>query len=76
MPIFLFKSETTKELRAFAGDARGNKLPENLGPWTAVGAIPDDRAPPHGLSRDTIEEAIEDEGFQLWRVKAKPKIES
>jgi hypothetical protein len=38
MRIYIFKSERTKELRAFAGDAIGTKLPENhavvgIGPW-------------------------------------------
>ena len=34
MRIYIFKSERTKELRAFAGDAIGTKLPENHAPWT------------------------------------------
>ena len=62
MRIYIFKSERTKELRAFAGDAIGTKLPENHAPWTVTGA------PPHNLSRETIEEAIETGGFQLWRL--------
>ena len=32
--IYIFKSERTKDLRAFAGDAIGTKLPENHAPWT------------------------------------------
>ena len=70
MRIYIFKSETerTKELRAFAGDAIGTKLPENHAPWTMTGVITDKKAPPHNLSRETIEEAIETGGFQLWRL--------
>ena len=68
MRIYIFKSETTKELRAFAGDSGGTKLPERHAPWTATGVIADGKAPPHNLSRETIEEAIETEGFQLWRL--------
>jgi len=71
MRIFIFKSETRRGLRAFAGDLTGSKLPQNHGPWTATGAIGPDNAPPHNLSRDAIQEAIDAEGFQLWRLSKK-----
>lgn len=71
MRIYIFKSETTRELRAFAGDLIGTKLPANHAPWTVTGVIADNKAPPHNLSRETIEEAIETEGFQLWRLSKK-----
>ncbi len=58
MRIYIFKSETRKELRAFAADLAGSRLPQNHGPW----------APPHNFSRAAIEEAIDAEGFQLWRM--------
>ena len=32
MRIYIFKSETSKELRALAGDPAGSKLPQNHGP--------------------------------------------
>ena len=67
MRIYIFKSETRKDLRAFAGDLTGSRLPQNYGPWTATGAIGPDSAPPYNFSRDAIEEAIDVEGFQLWR---------
>jgi len=67
MRIYIFKSETRKDLRAFAGDLTGSRLPQNHGPWTATGAIGPDSAPPYNFSRDAIEEAIAVEGFQLWR---------
>ena len=69
MRIYIFKSETRGDLRAFAGDLRGSKLPQKHGPWTATGAIGPDNAPPHNFSRRAIEEAIDAEGFQLWRLK-------
>jgi hypothetical protein len=69
MRIYIFKSETRKELRAFAGDPAGSKLPQSHGPWTATGVVSADRAPPHKFSRDAIEEAIGGAGFQLWRMK-------
>jgi hypothetical protein len=71
MRIYIFKSETRSDLRAFAGDLMGSKLPENHGPWTATGAIAPDNAPPHNFSRHAIETAIDAEGFQLWRMSKK-----
>ncbi len=71
MRIFIFKSESKNELRAFAGDLIGSKLPEGHGPWTAVGAIGPDSPPPHNFSRDAIEQAISGKGFQLWRMVKK-----
>ena len=67
MRIYIFKSETRKGLQAFAGDLTGSRLPQHHGPWTATGAIGPDNAPPHNFSRRAIEEAIDAEGFQLWR---------
>ena len=64
-------TETTKELNAFAGDERGDKLPKSHGPWTNTGVVRADRAPPYNLSRPAIEKAIETAGFQLWRVARK-----
>lgn len=68
MRFFIFKSDATPGLRAFCGDVAGTKLPGQHGPWHAVGAVPPDRAPPHNLSRDVIEKAIKEQGFQLWRL--------
>jgi hypothetical protein len=65
MRIYVFKSETRKELRAFAADPRGDLLPRQHGPWTATGVTAEDRAPPHGFSRSDIENAPESSGFQL-----------
>ncbi len=45
----------------------GNQLPKQLGPWHAIGAVAPGQDPPHKLSRDVIEAAIKDQGFQLWR---------
>ena len=72
MRIYIFKSEKRPAgLCAFAADLVGSKLPESHGPWTVTGVVPDDKDPPHKLSRETIEEAIETEGFQLWRLSKK-----
>ena len=72
MRIYIFKSKTTKDLRAFAGDFAGTKLPSSHAPWIATGVIAENNEPPHKLSREVIEESIETEGFQLWRLNKKP----
>jgi hypothetical protein len=69
MRLYIFKSESTKDLRAFAGDEGGTRLPDQHAPWTVTGVVPAEATPPHNLSRETIEEAIETDGFQLWRLK-------
>jgi hypothetical protein len=71
MRLYIFKSDAKTDLRAFAGDLLGSKLPDQLGPWHAVGAVAPGGTPPHQLSRVAIEKAINDQGFQLWRMKAK-----
>ena len=71
MRLYVFKSDAGAGLRAFAGDPAGSKLPDQFRPWHAVGVVRDEKAPPHNLSRDTIEKAINSEGYQLWRVKTK-----
>jgi hypothetical protein len=69
MRIYIFKSETNTELQAFAGDEMGSMLPKNHGPWNVTGIVGAASAPPHNISRATIEGAIAQQGFQLWRMK-------
>ena len=69
MRFYIFKSETTKDLRAFASDPGGEKLPGSHAPWTVTGVVTADAPPPHNLSRAKIEKALETSGFQLWRLK-------
>jgi hypothetical protein len=71
MRIYIFKSETRPGLRAFAGDPGGGKLPQQHGPWTAIGVVRPEADPPHKFSRVSIERAIDGDGFQLWRLGAK-----
>jgi hypothetical protein len=71
MRLFIFKSEPKPELRAFGGDLAGSQLPKQFGPWHAIGAVAPDRNPPHELSREVIETAIKNQGFQLWRMSKK-----
>jgi hypothetical protein len=74
MRIFMFKSDAGSELCAFAGDPEGSKLPQQHGPWHATGVIRPDKQPPHNFSRSAIEKAINEQGFQLWRIKPKEKV--
>jgi hypothetical protein len=71
MRIFIFKSEANPDLRAFGGDLVGGRLPNQFAPWRAIGAVAPDRDPPHNLSRAVIESAINDRGYQLWRMSKK-----
>jgi hypothetical protein len=71
MRIYVFKSDANKELRAFAGDLVGSKLPSQHGPWHATGAVASGKDLPHRMPREQIEKAIANAGFQLWRVKPK-----
>jgi hypothetical protein len=72
MRLYIFKSETRRDLQAFAGEPGGDKLPKHHGPWTGTGIVTDERAPPFNLSRETVENAIAKDGFQLWRRVSKP----
>lgn len=67
MRLYIFRSETKPALNAFAADERGSMLPQNHGPWKVTGVVGATSAPPHNISRTTIEEAIGAHGFQLWR---------
>ena len=71
MRIFVFKSKANPDLGAFSGDLAGLQLPSQFKPWRVVGAIAPDRDPPYKLSRDVIETAIRDRGFQLFRLNKK-----
>lgn len=73
MRIFIFKSETSPELRAFGGDLAGSRLPVQFKPWHAIGSIAPDGVFPYKLSRESIETAINDSGYQLWRMRKKSK---
>jgi len=70
MRLYMFTSRARPDLRAFAGESSGGRLPEKYGPWDATGVVRPDCSPPHRFSRATIEAAIETDGFQLWRLRA------
>jgi hypothetical protein len=70
MQFYIFQSETKVGLKAFAGNAAGSDLPTKFSPWIAIGTVLPERAPPHGFSRAQIETSIQEEGFQLWRMKS------
>ncbi len=74
MRIYVFKSETKRELRAFTDDLVGSKLPTQFAPWHTTGAVAPGKDLPHGFARAQIEKAIVDTGFQIWRLK--PKVQA
>ena len=73
MRIFIFKSEKSTELRAFGGDLMGSRLPVQFRPWRAIGAIAPQGDFPYKLPRESVEAAINDNGYQLWRMRKKNK---
>ncbi len=70
--IYVFKSETARELHAFSGDPAGLELPSQFKPWRVTGAIAPDGEFPYKLPRKAIEAEIRDRGYQLWRTKKAP----
>lgn len=72
MRFYIFKSESSGGLCAFAGDSDSRVLPSAHGPWHAVGVVRPEADPPYNLKRDVIEQAIASQGFQLFRLKKKP----
>ena len=70
MLIYMFTSDASPNLHAFAGDPAGSKLPENHAPWIAAGLLKSGEHPPYRFSRAKIEAAIKISGFQLWRLKS------
>ncbi len=75
MRIYIFRSTANTGLRAFTDDVRGAKLPDQFGPWNAIGVVATEKEPPYKLSREHIEKAIGDCGYQLWRMKPKAMAE-
>jgi len=73
MRIYIHKSDAAGGLRAFSGDPAGSKLPSQFRPWHAVGVVGPDKEPPYHLSRTKIEQAIDTDGFQLWRMKSRAR---
>ncbi len=71
MRIYVFKSDTQRELRAFTDDLVGSKLPPQFAPWRTTGAVATGKDLPHGFLRPQIEKAIADTGFEIWRLKPK-----
>ncbi len=68
MRIYTFASEAPSRLFAFSGEAAGSSLPPQHGPWKSVGSIDAGEKIPHGLDRRHVEQAIDDFGYQLWRM--------
>ncbi|HVL72039.1 MAG TPA: hypothetical protein VM434_09160 [Beijerinckiaceae bacterium] len=69
MRIFVFRSRSKPDLRAFSAAATGAGLPDKYAPWDAIGVIRPDVSPPHGFSRATIEASIARDSYQLWMLR-------
>jgi hypothetical protein len=67
--IYTFASEAPSQLFAFSGDQTGSSLPEQHGPWKSIGDIGPREKIPHSLDRRSIEQAIHERGYQMWRMK-------
>jgi hypothetical protein len=39
MRLYIFRSDAKRELRAFAADVTGSKLPDQFRPWHAIGIV-------------------------------------
>jgi hypothetical protein len=76
MRIFIFKSEANPDLRAFGVHLAGIKLPGQFKPWRAVGTIAPNQNLPYKIPRDDVEMAINERGFQLFRLKKRAKAVS
>jgi hypothetical protein len=67
MVIFSFASGKKPGLFAFASENTGQRLPDKFGPWKLTRRIGSDAALPHDLDRATVEQALAEAGFQMWR---------
>jgi hypothetical protein len=55
---------------------RGTNFRRTTVPGLLRGVVGPDKAPPYNFSRDAIEEAIDVEGFQLWRFGKKMEAQT
>ena len=74
MRVFIFKSEARPDLGAFCGDLAGLQLPSQFKPWRVVGVVAPGKEPPYKLSRQVIDAAIRERGFQLFRLGKKDSV--
>lgn len=68
--LFYYSSGKTKGLYCFSSRANGAGLPEQFSPWSALGVLRPDQKPPHGISRQLLEEGVHRNGYQLLRKKS------
>lgn len=72
--IYLYRSTKTKGLFCFSTGQSAAGLPESLAPWRRFGVVKPHENLPHGLQRDAIAPGILENGYQLFRRKAKAHI--
>jgi hypothetical protein len=69
--IYLYRSTKTKGLFCFSTGDKPAGLPESLAPWRRFGVVKPGEKLPHGLQREAIAPGIAENGYQLFRRKAK-----
>jgi hypothetical protein len=62
--LYIFKSDAKSELRAFAAEVTGSKLPGQFR-GHAIGIVASGKDPPHRFSRQDIESAIHSRLFSF-----------
>ena len=73
--LYMFRSEKSDGLNAFAATASGTSLPEKFAPWIRTGSVMPSGAPPFGLSRSAIETGISASSLsRIERYKQTPLI--
>lgn len=70
--IYTFSSTVSTGLFAFTSEQDGNNLPQNHGPWTLMGGLNSSNAPRHRFPKETIQQRVVEDGYQLWRIRKKP----
>ena len=69
MVIYEFASSKKTGPVRIRGRQSGRLLLEKHSPWKLTGRVNPDAALPHDLDRATVEEALADFGFQMWRLR-------
>jgi hypothetical protein len=70
MPIYLFWSESDREVFGFTFESDGGNLPTDLAPWSKNGegeALPDEN-----LASNSVVRAVQRDGFYLARLLRAP----
>ncbi|CAN7640709.1 PRC-barrel domain-containing protein [Bosea sp. LjRoot237] len=70
---YLFQAVNSPDLRGFAEEPAGAKLPRDLGPWTLVQQIRPNEEWTPTVSRAVVAAGIIENGFYLWGPAERPE---